>query len=275
MRSALVIHELATGGETTVLETSRLIEAPNWYPDGSALLVNGDGLLYRVPLERPALQLVDTGHHCALNNDHGISPDGKTLVISDKTDTDDSCIYLLPVAGGVPSRITPHVPSWWHGWSPDGSTLAYTARRDGSFDIYTMPVSGGAERRITQGGGHHDGPDYTADGAWIWFNSDTGGQMALWRIRTDGSDRQCMTDDDRVNWFPHPSPCGAHVLYLSYLPGTQFHPRDRDVELRLMPATGGAARVLVAFFGGQGSINVPCWHPDGTCFAYMRYWPES
>ncbi len=275
MRSTLVLYDLETGGETTVLSTDRLIEAPVFAPDAASLYVNGDGRLFRVPLDAPALVLVNTGFARMLNNDHGISPDGKTLVICDKVETGESCMYLLPVAGGAPQRISAQVPSWWHGWSPDGATLAYTARRGGVFDICTMPVAGGPETRVTKGGGHHDGPDFSRDGTWIWFNSDTSGSMQLWRIRPDGTDRQQMTAEDSVNWFPHPSPCGAHVLYLAYPAGTEQHPRDLNVELRLMPAAGGASRLLVALFGGQGSINVPCWHPDGGSFAFMRYHPVA
>lgn len=274
-RSALCIYRLADGRVDTVLTTPHLIEAPNWSPDGASLVVNGDGRLFRVLLSAPVLDGIETDFADALNNDHGISPNGKTLVISDASRTEGSCIYTLPATGGTPVRITANVPSWWHGWSPDGATLAYVGRRDGVFDIYTIPVSGGAETRLTQGGGHHDGPDYTPDGRWIWFNSDTQGGMQLWRMRPDGADRQRMTADSRVNWFPHPSPCGAHVLYLSYPPGTQGHPRDLDVELRLMPSGGGAPKTLLPIFGGQGSINVPCWSPTGESFAFMRYFPVS
>lgn len=275
MRSALCIHDLATGKETVVLETERLIEAPNFTDGDRTLIVNGDGLLFRVPLDAPALHRIDTGFATRLNNDHGVSPDGRTIVLSNHTVVGQSCIYLIPATGGEPVQVTENTPSYWHGWSPDGGTLAYVGRRDGVFDVYTIPVTGGAETRLTHGGGHHDGPDYTPDGAWIWFNSDVGGTMQLWRIRPDGSDRQKMTDDDRVNWFPHPSPDGRHILYLAYEAGTLEHPRDRNVELRLMPAEGGATRTLVALFGGQGTINVPCWASDSSRFAYVRYYPEK
>lgn len=274
MRSALCIHDLKSGAETVVLESPHLIEAPNWSPDGVSLVVNGDGRLYRVPLDHPALVPIDTGFATRLNNDHGLSPDGKTIVVSNHTVIGQSCIYTLPASGGEPQRVTENTPSWWHGWSPDGATLTFTAMRQGAFDIYTIPVGGGAEFKVTQGGGHHDGPDYSPDGAWIWFNSDVGGSMQIWRIRPDGSDRERMTADDRVNWFPHPSPDGRHVLYLAYEPGTTQHPPDHNVELRLMPASGGPSRTLVAFFGGQGSINVPCWSPDSGRFAYVRYYPK-
>lgn len=271
MGSTLSIYALATGAVEDVLSTDRLIEAPNWTPDGAALIVNGDGRMFRVPIDAPDLIPIDTGHATACNNDHGISPDGTRLVISDSTDTGKSCIWVLPIAGGVPRRVTRQVPSWWHGWSPGGTTLAYVGRRDGAFGIYTIGVDGGAEQHLISGGGHYDGPDYSPDGAWIWFNSDRGGSMDLWRIPVSGGAPEQMTDDPRVNWFPHPAPDGSSVLYLSYEPETQGHPRDRDVELRMLDISDGSVCTLLAIFGGQGSINVPCWSPDGGRFAFVRY----
>jgi Tol biopolymer transport system component len=273
-RSELAIYDLASAKVTPILTHDEVIEAPNWTPDGAALIVNGGGRLYRVPLDKPALELIDTGFAVKLNNDHGISPDGRTLVISDKTEEGESTIYTLPVTGGVPRRITPVVPSYWHGWSPDGTTFAYTARRDGRFEICTCPAAGGEETLLSRGFDHCDGPDFTPDGEWIWFNGEKDGVVNLWRMRPDGSDLERMTDDDRVNWFPHPSPDGRHVLFLSYEPGTKQHPPDRPVELRLMPAGGGEPQVLLRLHGGQGTINVPCWAPDGQRFAFMHFAPR-
>ncbi|WP_417414737.1 TolB family protein [Hoeflea sp.] len=275
MRSTLCIHDLATGAVEEVLLTERLIEAPNWAPDGTSLLVNGDGGMFRVPLDAPALVPVDTGHAVECNNDHGISPDGNWLAISDSTGTGGSCIWVLPVTGGTPHRVTAKVPSWWHGWSPDGKTLAYVGRREGEFGIYTIGVDGGAERHLVSGNGHYDGPDYSPDGRWIWFNSDRGGSIELWRIPVAGGAPEQMTGDDRVNWFPHPAPDGRSVLYLSYEPGTEGHPRDRDVELRLLDLADGSVRILLALFGDQGTINVPYWAPDASRFAFVRYAREA
>ncbi|WP_019954569.1 TolB family protein [Yoonia vestfoldensis] len=118
---------------------------------------------------------------------------------------------------------------------------------------------------------HCDGPDYTPDGAWIWFNAERDGAVDLWRIRPDGTNLEQMTDDAAVNWFPHPSPDGLHILYLAYPPRTKGHPANLDVTLRLMPAAGGTPRDLVHLHGGQGTINVPCWAPDSRRFAFMRF----
>lgn len=272
MASTLVIHDTTNGLEEIVLTTDRLIEAPNWSPDGKFLIVNGDGRLFRVDLQDDAtLAEIDTGFASRCNNDHGISPDGTQIVISDSTQNGKSCIYTLPITGGVPKRVTEHVPSYWHGWSPDGATLAYCAQREGVFDIYSIAVDGGIETRLTDGKGHSDGPDFTPNGEWIWFNSMRSGVMQIWRMRIDGRDLQQMTVDAHSNWFPHPSPDGKAVLYLAYAPGVQKHPRDHDVELKLMDPDGTNVRSIVSIFGGQGSINVPCWAPDGRRFAYVRY----
>ncbi len=273
MRSSLEIYTVATGTTHVVLQADTVIEAPNWHPDGSSLLINGGGLLYRVPLDAPAMVPVDTGPAIKCNNDHGISPDGKTIVVSSHHEGRGSQIYTMPATGGDLRLISPGAPSWWHGWSPDGARLTYVAARGGSrvIDVYTIGVGGGDETRLTMGEGHCDGPDYSADGTQIYYNCDRDGQAQIWVMNTDGSQPRKLFADDHVNWFPHPSPDGGHVLYLAYPPGTLGHPADLPVALCLMAPDGSARRRVIEMTGGQGSINVPCWSPDGSAFAFVRY----
>ncbi|WP_428428956.1 TolB family protein [Pararhizobium sp.] len=273
MRSSVEIYTIASGQTRVVWQTEQLVEAPNWSPDGQSLVINGDGLLYRLPLAGGEPRLIDTGFARTCNNDHGISPDGKTIVISDKTEYGASTIYTLSADGGLPRQVTLNRPSYWHGWSPDGKTLAYCGIRDQVFDIYTIPVGGGEETRLTFGEGRNDGPDYSPDGEWIYFNSSRTGRMQIWRVRPDGSDVTRVTDSAYGDWFPHPSPDGKHLLVISYDGDVFDHPRDLDVRLRLMDPDGGNARDLFELFGGQGTINVPNWSPDGQEFAFVRYQP--
>ncbi|KPF43853.1 TolB family protein [Rhizobium sp. G187] len=276
MRSSVEIYDMETRTSTVVWETDLLVEAPNWSPDGSYLLINGDGLLHRIWLDEDSEpEEVDTGFAIRINNDHGISPDGSMLAICDRTLVGQSCIYVLPAEGGMPRQVTKNMPSYWHGWSPDGKTLAYCGIRDDIFDIYTIPVDGGDELRLTQGEGRNDGPDWSADGEWIYFNSSRSGLMQIWRMRPDGRDVQRLTNSDSGDWFPHPSPNNDKVLYLSYAPDVFDHPRDKDVKLCLMDMDGSNQEVLFELFGGQGTINVPNWSPDGGAFAYVRYFPEN
>lgn len=272
MRSFLEIYDLETGSVTPVLSSPEVIEAPNWSPCGTYLLINGGGRLFKVPLDAPRMVPVETGAAVQCNNDHGISPDGATFVISSHHEGEGSRIYHLPSGGGDPVRVTPMAPSWWHGMSPDGQTLAYVAARGGSrvIDVYTKK-RGQDEVRLTRGEGHCDGPDYSADGSRIYYNCDRDGHAQIWVMGADGSDQRKLFADAFVNWFPHPSPDGQHLLYLAYPQGTTGHPADLPVALVLCDPQGGNRRRILEFNGGQGSINVPCWAPDGKKFAFMRY----
>jgi Tol biopolymer transport system component len=271
MRSIVETYEVATGRVRQVLAVEGRIEAPNWDPSGASLLVNGGGRLFRVALAKPALVAVDTGFADRCNNDHGISPDGSLIVISQNTPA-GSQIFVLPSEGGAPVMVTEKTPSYWHGWSPDGARLAYVAKRgEGHFDVYTIPVGGGEETRLTKGEGHCDGPDYSPDGGRIYYNCDRTGHAQIWVMAADGSGQRQLFADDQVNWFPHPSPDGQRLLYLAFPPGTLGHPEDKAVALVLCEPEGGDRRRVREFTGGQGTINVPCWAPDSSAFAYVRY----
>lgn len=248
------------------------IEAPNWLADGKTLVYNAGGRLYRIPAAGGQPEAIDTGFATRCNNDHGVSPDGKLLAISDQSEADrKSRIYTLPATGGRPNLVTPNAPSYWHGWSPDGKTLVYCAERDGEFDVYSIPAGGGKETRLTSAKGLDDGPEYSPDGKLIYFNSDRAGRMHLWRMKADGSDQEQLTDDDFNNWFPHPSPDGRTLVFLSYDKDVKGHPENRDVTLRRMNLADRRVDVLGRFFGGQGTVNVPCFSPDGRRIAFVTY----
>ena len=277
--SILEILDIATGERRAVYRTTDHIEAPNWSLDGKYFVFNSDGRLYRLPVGGGVPTRIDTWPLHRLNNDHGFSPSGTFIAISDQSDQDGkSRIHLVPTAGGAIRLVTEEGPSYWHGWSPDGSTLAYVAARGGCEDlnIYTIPAEGGPERRLTMTAGLDDGPDYSPDGEYIYFNSLRSGNMKIWRMRTDGSEqRQITFDDDTRDWFAHPSPDGNWIVFLSF--GTEVaiddHPAGKHVSLRLMPAPGGKPEVIAKLFGGQGTMNVPSWSPDSRHIAFVSYSP--
>jgi TolB protein len=253
--------------------TSNHIEAPNWSRDGTFFLFNSRGHIYRLPAAGGEPQLVDTGFARQCNNDHGISPDGTQLAISDSSKGGKSLVYVLPITGGTPAIVTPTGPSYWHGWSPDGKTLAFCGQRDGEFDVYTIPAGGGTETRLTTAPGKDDGPEYSHDGQYIYFNSERTGQMQVWRMHPDGTQQEQVTSDEYNNWFAHPSPNGQWLILLSYEKGVTDHPAGKDVLLRLLPTAGGKIRVIAKLFGGQGTINVPSWSPDSRSVAFVSYSP--
>jgi len=247
-------------------------EAPNWSRDGKFLIFNQDGTLHRLGLDGGAPTLISTAPQVHCNNDHGISPDGQFLAISDQTTEDrKSRVYIVPISGGTPRQITPNAPSYWHGWSPDGKTLAFTGERNGNFDIYAIPASGGDETRLTSAEGLDDGPEYSPDGAWIYFNSERTGHMQIWRMKADGSEQEQVITEESNDWFPHISPDGQWMVYLAYEKGVTGHPGGKDVELRLMSMKDKSIKLLAKLFGGQGTINVPSWSPDSLKLAFVSY----
>jgi len=262
------------------------IEAPNWFPDnGNTLYFNTNGKLYKVQAEPPGTppvpdrkppQLIDLGMLTRINNDHGISADGKLFAISDQSQSvkgqRSSLVWVIPVAGGEPKRVTETGPSYFHGWSPDGKTLAFCGLRNKNFDIYTVPVEGGPEKRLTTDAGKDDGPEYSPDGKYIYFNSDRTGVMQIWRMHPDGSNaEQITTDTDHESWFPHIAPNGRQLVLLTYEKGAGDHPENKDVALQLMDIQTKAITPLAKLFGGQGTINVASWSPNSRYLAFVSY----
>lgn len=266
--SSIRIYDLDTRSTRTVIEAEAHYEAPNWSRDGRYLLFNSEGALYRLSIEGGTPERVDTGDVSDVINDHGLSPDGKRIAF---TAGPERHIYVMPAGGGSPTRVTEQAPSYWHGWSPDGETLAYVAPREDVFDVYTLPVTGGKEKQLTFDAAHDDGPDYSPDGRYIYWNSRRSGNFDIWRMPAGGGEAEQVTRDAWEDWFPHPSPDGEHVVFLSYEPGTEGHPANRNVTLRMIGPEGGTPEELVSLFGGQGTINVPSWAPDGRAFAFVSY----
>lgn len=271
IESTLETAAIDSRNRKVIYHAQKHFEAPNWSRDGNYFLFNQEGRIYRIPASGGEPVLINTGSAVKCNNDHGISPDGTQLVISDQAKDNKSRIYTIPIDGGTPKLITENAPSYWHGWSPDGKTLAYCAERNGNYDIYTIPVEEGEEARLTTAEGLDDGPDYSPDGKYIYFNSNRSGLMQIWRMKPDGTEQEQITKDEYNNWFAHPSPDGKWLVFLTYEKDVEGHPANKDVMLRIMPAEGGEIQVLARLFGGQGTINVPSWSPDSRNVAFVSY----
>lgn len=278
-RAELRTIDIEGGNETVVLISDQVIEAPNWTPDGKWLIFNAGGELWRMPADGSAEpEPIDTGAIRRLNNDHVLSPDGQTIYMSNN----DGHLYAVPITGGQPRKVSNdhsiYFRHYLHGISPDGQTLVYVAvegeppRR---INIFTIPAAGGPDTRLSDVAEPNDGPEFSPDGEWIYFNSERAasrpGHAQIFRMRPDGTGVEQLTDDERVNWFPHLSPDGQWVVYLSYPEGTLGHPADKQVILRRMRPDGSEKSDVVAVFGGQGTINVNSWAPDSRRFAFVAY----
>ena len=287
--SVLHLLEVHTGRLETIHQSAEPFEAPNWTKDGAALIYNisgrgtNRGFLHKFDLATRTAIVLPTDTANRNNNDHVLSFDGKQLGISHQgpETSNRSAVYVLPVTGGKPRLVTPKFPSYLHGWSPDAKWLVFTGGRKPAgnpaapdkYDIYKILADGtGEEIRLTTSDGLSDGPEFSPDGQWIYFNSTRTGLMQLWRMKPDGSAQEQLTNDEYQNWFPHLSPDGKWIAFISYRKDdvkADDHPYYKHCYLRLMPAAGGPAKVIAYVYGGQGTINVPSWSPDSRRIAFV------
>ncbi|MEP7145198.1 MAG: hypothetical protein ABI707_20095 [Ferruginibacter sp.] len=271
------IINVFNGERKVIHESTGKFEAPNWMPDGKKLLFNEKGSLYTIPVEGGTPEKINTGTLDNNNNDHGISFNGKMLAISHQRaglPGGGSTVYVLPITGGEPKLITQQTPSYWHGWAPNGKEVTVVGQRDGSkiYNIYKVSIDNGVETALTNNtSGHVDGPEYSPDGKFIYYNANPTGTMQIWRMKADGSESEQLTFDERHNWFPHISPDGKWMVYISFPNDIEpnGHPSYKKVTLNLMPVAGGAPRVIAYLYGGQGTINVNSWSPDSKHIAFV------
>ena len=276
--SRLEILDVADGSRKVIHEAPGRFEAPNYMPDGKKLLFNEGGSLYTIPIEGGTPEKLNTGSVNRINNDHMISFNGKMLGISSSRDGQPgggSSVYTLPLSGGEPKLITEGTPSFLHGWAPNGKELAIVAKRNGSanYNLYKVSLKDNKETLLTPDNRTHvDGSEYSPDGKYIYYNANVSGTMQIWRMKPDGSDKEQLTFDDHHNWFPHISPDGKWMVFISFAMDIDpdAHPSYKDVMLRVMPLTApGAPKVVAYLYGGQGTLNAPSWSSDSRHIAFV------
>jgi TolB protein len=262
----------ASRRSTVVYSGPARFQAPNWSRGGSSLIFNQDGRIFQISVTGGTPQVIDTGAATGCTGSHGLSPDGKWLAITcSMPDNSGRRVYIIPSAGGTPRLVTANPDSYFHSWSPDGKTIAFTRPSHGSGNIYAISVDGGPETALTTGSGISDDPDYSADGKYIYFNSDRSGSMQLWRMRADGSQPEQVTFDNFKNWTPHPSPDGKSIVFISYDPSVTTHAANKEIALRILSTSDNRIRTLVYLTGGDGSMNVPNWSPDSKSLTFVSY----
>lgn len=273
--SHIEIMEVATGHRKIIYSEDRSLQAPNWTPDNKSLIYNAEGKLYKYCLKEGTVSELNTGEQIHNNNDHVLSWGGDQIAISNHDGEDRiSTIYVLPVEGSdKPTRISNPEDghSFLHGWSIDNNNIIFTGNRNGQYDIWSINVKTHEETQLTNLATLDDGAEVSPDGKWIYYNSVRTGTMQIWRMKADGSKQTQVTFDEYNDWFPHFSPDGQWITYLSFPEDIDpnEHPFYKDVYLRLMPSSGGVPKTIAYIYGGQGTINVPSWSPDGKYVAFV------
>lgn len=273
--SHIEIMDVKTGLRKVLHSAPNSLQAPNWTPDGKYLIYNSEGLLHKYELATGNISKLNTGFANQNNNDHVLSFDGKQMGISHHVgEKRVSTLFTLPVSGSEkPVQITnPDAGhSYLHSWTVDGKKLIFTGQRNNQFDIWSIDLATRKETALTNSVTLDDGPECSPDGKWIYFNSVRTGTMKIWRMKTDGSNQEQVTFDEYNDWFPHFSPDGKSIVYISFpkeIDPTD-HPFYKSVYIKIMPAGGGIPKAIAYVYGGQGTINVPSWSPDGKYIAFV------
>lgn len=284
--SNIEIMDMRSYNSRIVHRSPDSLQAPNWTVDGKALIWNAKGLMRRFDIASSKVSPIKTGVAIHNNNDHVLSWNGKLLGLSSHVRRPDgsnySTIYTVPVEGSGSATLitdTDQGHSYLHGFSPDDKKMIFIGQRDPAMrrdhpkvlNLYTIDLATKQETQLTRTMALDDGAEYSPDGKHIYFNSNRTGLMQLWRMDADGKNPVQLTFDNFNNWFPHVSPDGKRIVFLSF--GTDIdsydHPFYRHVYLREMPIEGGTAKVVAYLYGGQGTINVPSWSPDGKYIAFV------
>ncbi len=277
----LEVLDVFTGKRKVVYESAARFEAPNFLPDGRKILFNSKGSIWTIPVSGGTPEKLNTGFVERNNNDHVISPDGKTLGLSSSRQGmfgGGSTVYVVPIGGGTPKLVTEKTPSYLHGWAANNKEVYYVGRRDTSrnspYHVFKANIETGQETQLTNFKfGHVDGPEGSPDGQWVYYNGSQTGTMQLYRMKTDGSNVEQLTFDQYNNWFPHMSPDGKWIAYISFADDIDVtqHPGCKSVSLKLMPINGGFPRTIANLYGGQGTINTPSWSPDSKTISFVSY----
>jgi TolB protein len=277
--SHLEVMDVATGHRQVLHSEPGSIQAPNWTLDDKLIYNSAAGVMYTYDIATGKIAELNTGTRRQNNNDHVLSFDGKMLALSNYAgEPRRSVAFILPVTGSdEPRQITrPEAGhTFLHGWSPDGKKLVFTGGRKGETgnyrNLWSVDVDTKVETALTPPGTLDDGPEYTPDGKYIYFNSVRTGTMQIWRMRPDGSHPEQMTFDEYNDWFPHISPDGKWIVYIAFPIDMDpwSHPFYRQCYVRLMPASGGAPKTIAYLYGGQGSMNTPGWSPDSKRIAFV------
>ncbi len=224
------------------------------------------------------------------------SPDGKQLAftienveLNPQNAARLSELWTVDVETGVPrplSKLDAVMPSW----SPNNRRIAYTGRMEGAnfqhLDIWTVPIAGGAPTRVTDDIQNDWSPTWSPDGRYLYFSSDRGGSMNLWRVQVDESsgrrlgEPQPLTTPAALAAHPSLTADGRRLVYTSALVTANiqrlgFDPIAGTVKGEPSGVTTGSRRwsspdpspdgQWVAFYSlerPEGDLYVQ--HPDGT-----------
>lgn len=207
----------ADGGDVRRLTTNpELDRQSDWSPDGRNLAYSIRKPGATVNFEVARMTAAGTGHtRLTTSPDRQASsqpawrPDGKGILFRRSgPGLQFGSIWQMGLLGAMPAvRFAPPHNPLYPSWSPDMTRVSFAAILSPTGDtdrgIFTMQASGGALTTLFDVPGAYDSaPAWSPDGRRIAFESDANidganpeGDMEIWTMDADGSDRVQLTHD--------------------------------------------------------------------------------
>jgi Tol biopolymer transport system component/DNA-binding winged helix-turn-helix (wHTH) protein len=247
---------------------------PVWSPDGDYIafcrIKKGDTGIYMVPAMGGAERKIRDTHWENRDFDQVFwyfgrlswSPDGKLLAVSDRPSSNEpTSIYLLSLASLSARRLTsPGLPGDYNPvFSPDGQMLAFNRGSQGVTSIYTMPVAGGDERRLTTGSQFGWGLAWTSDGRDIVFGKASwlARSAWLWKIPVRGGEPQRLQFGQEGT---EPSIRGTQLVYARQVSNLNIWRKQLDSIHSSLPVD--------RFLSSTAIESGPQYSPDGSRIAF-------
>jgi len=270
------IFLLRVGGRNPVNLTSGSEEddiEPSFSPDGDRIAFastrDGGGIFLMGATGESVRRLTNFGYSPAW------SPDGKEIVYATEGITDPlgrptiSQLWIVNVATGE-NRLLFKGDAVQPNWSPSGSRIAFWAvtGEGGQRDIWTISAGGGEPVQITTSPAVDWNPVWSPDGKQIYFSSDRGGSMNLWRVPVDEEsgktqgEPQPLTTPSRWSGYLSISRSKEHLVF------TALDQKSNIVKLAFDPQTETIAGAPIPVTQGSTVFIQPAVSPDGNWIAF-------
>jgi TolB protein len=168
-------------------------------------------------------------------------------------------LWVADYDGFAPRALTAFkAPITSPAWAPDGREILFSCVRGAAWNVYGVPVAGGAARQVTKSGSLNIAPAWSPDGGAIAFTSNRDGNSEVYSADRGGQAVRRLTSNRTIDTSPDWSPNGQSIAFTSDRAGSaQVYVMDRD---------GGNPRRLVQGFSYSDS---PDWSPDGKRVAFV------